>query len=84
MTSDVFRVAYDPGRVSPGEIFRVIRKQGFEPGVPEGDALAHQSQRSRAKDVQRDLKGLPADVRKTFDAAARAGRAVLLAFHEPG
>ena len=82
MKTDVFRIEYDDGKVSPPAMLRTIRKLGFDgtivaepgssPGTP-GPAT-----------TKRDLAHLPKDLGVRVREAAQRGSPLLLTFHGLG
>jgi acetolactate synthase regulatory subunit len=76
----LFRIDYDPDRVTLDRMLETIRKQGFRGEVVKDAAASTQT----TGKIRRDLARLPDDLRKEVQKAKRAGKPLLLAFHSPG
>jgi hypothetical protein len=76
----LFRIVYDPGRVTPERMLETVRQQGFRGEIAK-DAAASPL---RAGKVRRDLARLPEDLRRAVEEARKNGKPLLLAFHGPG
>jgi acetolactate synthase regulatory subunit len=80
LKKDLFRISYDPSRVTPERMLETIRRQGFRAKVVT-DTFANASSAGNAR---RDLDRLPEKLRKEVQKAKMQDKPLLLAFHGPG
>lgn len=80
MKKDLFRITYDPERVTPEWMLVTVRKQGFRGEVVKEGSASPQT----AGKVHRDLARLSDELPKAVQEAKKTGKPLLLAFHAPG
>ena len=79
LQDDRFDVTFDASQVTSAMLLDTVRQCGFEPEVVVA-ALSPVAASSKVL----DLNVLPAELRKLFVDASKAGRLVLLRFSGPG
>jgi thiol:disulfide interchange protein len=77
---DLFCIAYDPERVTPGRMLEAVRSKGFEGELVKEGSLAPPAVRQ----VRRDFGRLPAVLERAVAEARKVNKPLLVAFHGAG
>jgi thiol:disulfide interchange protein len=79
LTKDLFRITYDPERVSPERMLEAVGKKGLQAEVVKDTAVIL----AKVSRVHRNLGRLPTELRRVVEEA-KGKKPVLVAFYGPG